>query len=144
MEKQSFANHVRWVPLYHFVLTTIAVAAVAGAAVNAYRAIARGSGRIEAATVLLLAVAAGITVWYLRIFPLKAQDRAIRAEENLRHHVLTGELLDPRLTVHQIVALRFASDGEFPALARKAAEESLSSTAIKRSIERWRPDLYRV
>ena len=48
-----------------------------------------------------------------RVYPLKAQDRAIRADENLRHFAMTGKLLDPRLTVKQVVALRFASDGEF-------------------------------
>ena len=144
MERQSFETHTRWVPVYHFVLTTVALVAVLGAGVNGVRSIGRGSGRIEAATVLLLAIAVAILVWYVRIFPLKAQDRAIRVEENLRHHVLTGELLDPRLTVHQIVALRFASDEEFPALARKAADEGLSPRAVKTSIQRWKPDLYRV
>jgi hypothetical protein len=53
-------------------------------------------------------------------------------------------LLDPRLTVKQIVGLRFASDAEFVELARKAAEEGLSPDAIKKSIKTWRPDHYRV
>jgi hypothetical protein len=75
---------------------------------------------------------------------LKAQDRAIRAEESLRHFVLTGKPLDSRLRTGQIVALRFASDAEFPALAQKAAEEGLSSKEIKQSIQNWRADHYRV
>ena len=66
----------------------------------------------------------GLLAWYARIFPLKAQDRAIRAEESLRYYILTGKRLDPRLTMSQIVGLRFASDAEFPDLARKAADES--------------------
>lgn len=144
MEKQSFENHVRWVPIYHFLLTGIVAVALVGAGIDLYRAVGRGSGRIEAATLLLLAVAAAITVWYVRIFPLKAQDRAIRAEENLRHYALTGELLDPRLTTYQVVALRFASDAELPALARRAAEEGLSPTAVKQAVEHWRADLHRV
>ena len=78
------------------------------------------------------------------MFPLKAQDRAIRAEENLRHYVLTGKLLDPKLTVRQIIGLRFASDREFVALAQKAAAESLSEDAIKKAIRNWRADTYRV
>jgi hypothetical protein len=77
---------------------------------------------------------------FCRVFPLKAQDRAIRAEENLRHYVMTGKLLDARLTLKQIVGLRFASDGEFAALAKKAADEGLSQDAIKRAIQSWRPD----
>jgi hypothetical protein len=80
----------------------------------------------------------------VRSYPLKAQDRAIRAEENLRHYVLTQRLLDPRLSTKQIVALRFASDDEFPSLSKKAAEEQLSPDAIKKSIQNWRVDDYRI
>jgi hypothetical protein len=75
---------------------------------------------------------------------LKAQDRAIRAEENLRHYVLTGKLLPTSLTVGQIVALRFAPDAEFPALVNKAATENLPGKAIKASIQNWKADFYRV
>jgi uncharacterized protein DUF6526 len=85
-----------------------------------------------------------ILFFFARIFPLKAQDRAIRAEENLRHFAMTGKLLDPRLGTLQTVALRFASDGEFVALARRAAEEGLTPDAIKRAVKNWRPDTYRV
>jgi hypothetical protein len=81
---------------------------------------------------------------FVRTFPLKAQDRAIRAEEQLRHYVLTGKLLDSRLTIRQIVALRFASNEEFAALAQRAADQSLSPDAIKREVKQWRADLYRV
>ena len=79
-----------------------------------------------------------------RGFALKAQDRAIRAEENLRHYVLTGKLLDKQLRMGQIIALRFASDEELPALAQKAAEENLSNKQIKAAIRNWRADTYRV
>ncbi len=85
-----------------------------------------------------------MTALFARIFALKAQDRAIRAEENLRHFALTGKLLDPRLTVKQIIGLRFASDAEFVALAQRAAEEKLSLDAIKRAVKDWRADYYRV
>jgi hypothetical protein len=85
-----------------------------------------------------------VTFVFARTFALKAQDRAIRAEENLRHFAMTGKLLDPRLSVKQIVGLRFASDEEFVALARKAADESLTPDAIKRAVKNWRADTYRV
>jgi hypothetical protein len=80
----------------------------------------------------------------VRTYSLKVQDRAIRAEERLRHFVLTGKPLDSRLRLGQIIALRFASDNEFPALAQKAAEESLTSKQIKKLIQNWRADYYRV
>jgi hypothetical protein len=78
------------------------------------------------------------------MFSLKAQDRAIRAEENFRHYILTGKPLDSRLTTRQIIGLRFASDEEFPALAVRAVEENLSEDEIKRLVKKWRPDYYRV
>ena len=82
--------------------------------------------------------------YFARAFALKAQDRAIRAEENLRHFAMTGKLLDKRLTISQVIALRFASDEEFVLLAQKAADENISAKDIKTSIKNWRGDYYRV
>ncbi len=79
-----------------------------------------------------------------RGFALKAQDRAIRAEENLRHFVLTGKLHDHRLTMKQIIALRFAPDEEMAVLSQRAVSENLSADAIKKEIKNWRADTYRV
>jgi hypothetical protein len=79
-----------------------------------------------------------------RGFALKAQDRAIRAEESLRYFILTGKRLDPFLSIKQIVALRFASDQEFPALVQKTIEENLGNKEIKQLIRNWRADNYRV
>jgi hypothetical protein len=80
----------------------------------------------------------------LRTYALKAQDRAIRAEESLRYFILTGKAIDTRLRMGQIVALRFASDDEFVALAEKAAAEGLSGKQIKQLIQQWRPDYRRI
>ena len=141
---QTYANHRRFVPGYHFVLTLLVVLALGGTVWNLYRALLRGSGRLVAASLLLLAICALLEGAYLRLFALKAQDRAIRAEENLRHFALHGALLDPRLTTRQVIGLRFASDGEVGELARRAAEEGLSEDAIKRAVKEWREDRYRV
>jgi hypothetical protein len=83
-------------------------------------------------------------MFFSRVFALKAQGRAIRAEEQLRHYILTTKPLDPRLTLRQIIGLRFASDDEFVELARRAADENLSEDAIKQAVKTWRPDVYRV
>ncbi|MBM3915438.1 MAG: hypothetical protein FJ348_05290 [Sphingomonadales bacterium] len=80
----------------------------------------------------------------VRSYGLKVQDRAIRTEERLRHFILTGQPLDKRLKMGQIVALRFAADQEMPALAKRAAEETLTPKQIKQAITEWRPDLRRV
>jgi hypothetical protein len=83
-------------------------------------------------------------IWYARGFALKAQDRAIRAEENFRHFILSGKPFDKNLRMGQIIALRFASDEEFLALAQRAVAENLSAKDIKMAIKNWRGDYNRV
>jgi len=78
------------------------------------------------------------------MFALKAQDRSIRVEENFRHFVATGKPLNSSLRISQIIALRFAGDAEFVALAKKAADEKLSSKEIKQLIKDWKGDYHRV
>ena len=69
---------------------------------------------------------------------------SIRAEENLRHFVITGKILPANLRVAQIIALRFAPDEEFISLTEKASLENLSPKQIKSNIKNWKADLYRV
>ena len=80
----------------------------------------------------------------LRTSALKAQDRAIRAEESLRYFIISGKAIDARLRMGQIVALRFAPDAEFVALAEKAATEGLSGKQIKQQIQQWKGDYRRI
>jgi len=144
MTEQSYKNHRRVVPTYHVALFGLLVITLVGSLVNLYQSLGDHQRLYSAALIVALMIATLLLFFFCRIFALKAQDRAIRAEENLRHFVLTGKLLDPRLTMLQIVGLRFASDGEFPKLAQKAADEKLTPDTIKKSIVQWRPDFYRV
>lgn len=144
MADQNYSNHRRFVAGYHFVLSTVVLLGVVGSLVQLYRAYLMGENRTMSVLLVLLAIAAAQLFWYCRIFALKAQDRAIRAEETFRHYVLTGEMPDSRLDTRQFVGLRFASDEELPALARRAAEEGLSEGAIKKAVRTWRADTYRV
>jgi hypothetical protein len=143
MQTQSYKQHSRYVPLWHFVLSLILLACLAGSVWNLIRAIGHIQGRLAGAVILGLSIAGLIMFWYARAFALAAQDRGIRAEENLRHFALTGKLLDSRLTLRQIIALRFAADTEFLILAEKAANENMKPTDIKRAIVNWRPDYHR-
>jgi hypothetical protein len=143
-KEQNYEHHAQLVPGYHGVLFGLLVLTFIGSLVNLYHSIGDHSRLYSASLISVLSWAMLVMFYYARVFPLKAQDRAIRAEENLRHFVLTGKLLDPRLTVKQIVGLRFAADGEFVALARRAADENLEQDAIKRAIKSWRPDFDRV
>ncbi|MGB3563398.1 MAG: DUF6526 family protein [Thermoanaerobaculia bacterium] len=144
MEKQNYATHRRFVPGYHYVLSLLALVALVGASVNFYRALSYQSGRIAGAVILVLVVCVILEAYYLRAFALKAQDRVIRVEENLRHYILHGSLLDPQLDIRQIIGLRFASDAEFAPLVKRAVEEKLSENDIKKAVEDWRSDSYRV
>jgi hypothetical protein len=62
----------------------------------------------------------------------------------VRLYALTGQLLDARLTIRQIVAIRFSAEDEFPALAQRTAAENLTTDQIKRVVQDWQPVLHRV
>jgi len=144
METQTYANHRRLVPLYHGVLFFLLLATLIGSVVNLYQSLGDHQRLYSASLIVVLVICVLMLFIFCRTFALKAQDRAIRAEENLRHFGLTGKLLDAKLGVLQIVALRFAPDTELVALARRAADENMAPDAIKRAIKQWKPDTYRV
>ena len=142
MKEQNFQNHVRMHPPYHYVSVVLVLAGLIGSIVNVVRS--SPEGLYNATLILLLYVIVVFLLYFARIYALRAQDRAIRAEEALRHLILTSKPLDPRLRMGQIIALRFASDDEFPALALRAAEERMKSKQIKEAIRNWRGDYYRI
>lgn len=144
MKEQNYSNHTRLVAGFHLVLLPILLLTLIGSCVNLYKSWGDHTRFYSAALILVLTFCVILTALLARMFALKAQDRAIRAEENFRHYLLAGKPLDPRLTVRQIIGLRFASDAEFPALAAKAAEEGTSEDDIKKSVNNWRADHYRV
>jgi hypothetical protein len=138
MKAQNLKNHARFVPLYHFVSSTLLLAILIGSFVNLYHS--TPETHYAAALIVALTIGVMIVWYYVRVFALKAQDRAIRAEENFRHFIITGKPHDSRLKITQIIALRFASDEEFVLLSKRAADESLSPAEIKKAIRNWRAD----
>ena len=101
---------------------------------------------ISASTIfgILIALSLVFQFFYTRQFAIGNQDRAIRAEENLRYYLLTGKMFDSRLTRNQIIALRFADDSEYVSLSEKAISQNLSSKNIKEAIQKWRADHHRI
>ena len=112
MAAQNYSNHTQFVPLFNRILIPVIGLTFIGACINLYLSFGDHQRLYSASLIVVLTVCLGIISFLSRIFALKAQDRAIRAEENLRHFALAGKLLDPRLSVRQVVALRFAPDDD--------------------------------
>ena len=142
MKQQSYKSHGRYIFTWHILTFLSVLAVIIGSIINLINS--TKENLYSASLLVLVSLILASLVWYARRFAVKAQDRAIRAEENFRHFILTGKPLDSRLRMGQIVGLRFASDEEFPALAKKAAEEGLGQKIIKQSIKNWRADHNRV
>ncbi len=143
METQNFKNHGRLVTGYHKVLYPMLLAGVIGSCINLNQSCANGNC-YAASLILLLFITVILATYFIRSFALKAQDRAIRAEENMRHFLMTGKPLPSALTIRQIIGLRFASDEEFIELINDAIQNKLNSKQIKAKIKNWKADHYRV
>jgi hypothetical protein len=141
-DPQSLKNHGRLDPLYHFVLSIVLLASLIVTIVHLVR-----HPCFYSAWFVVLSLAAIVAWIRLRTYPLKVQDRVIRLEERLRlQAVLPASQRNqiPALTEPQLIALRFASDSELPALVDAAVTKKLGPKEIKQSIKSWRPDYFRV
>jgi hypothetical protein len=138
---QSFKNHTRLDPLFHQFLGPLSFILLIAAVTSFVRNIG-----LMTAFQVVAAIWAVVVTFKIRLYALKVQDRIIRLEERLRMHELFSEPLKSRIgefTESQLIALRFASDAELPALAEKALQ-GLDQKQIKASIKTWRPDYFRV
>lgn len=139
---QNYKNHKRVDPGYHYFLAPVALITLIIAIVHLTR-----HPNFCAAWGVVLAIALIVMVLKIRTYPLKAQDRVIRMEERMRLAAMLPETqwaYVDQLSAKQLAALRFASDGELPALAERAWKEKLSPKQIKQAIQLWRPDTFRV
>jgi uncharacterized protein DUF6526 len=146
---QTFANHTRLDPPFHFFALPVFVLGLVLTLVHFFAHITQGDFRdhFHAFLLILLAAALLVVVIRERVYALKVQDRVIRLEERLRLAMLLPEPLRariPELSEAQLVALRFASDAEIPKLVERTLKEKLSRADIKRAIQNWRPDYWRV
>jgi hypothetical protein len=140
---QTYANHVRRLPRPYLAASLMLALNVVGTAVLAVR-----HPSVHSIALVLVAVALFVVAWYARTNALVVQDRVIRLEERLRLERLLPDELRSRLgelSVRQLVALRFASDGEVADLVRQVlAGEIADPKEIKRRVRDWRPDHQRV
>ncbi|WP_243301597.1 DUF6526 family protein [Geothrix oryzisoli] len=139
---QTYATHRRFEPLHHFVLLPFFLITTVATIYTAVRRPALGTLWIALLALAVLALAVQV-----RVYSLKVQDRLIRLEERLRLAQVLPADLQPRiaeLTTRQLVGLRFASDAEVADRVREALQEKLDGEAIKKRIQTWRPDEFRV
>lgn len=139
MPEQTFKSHAKFVPAFHYFVVPVLLVNVINSVIRAYH-----SFNYERAFGVLVALALLTLAFLARTFALKVQDRVIRLEMRLRlRELLPADLQSRILDFHisQLVALRFASDAELPALARKVLDENLTDQrSIKTLIQNWQPD----
>ncbi len=139
---QNLENHARVHPIFHLVLIPVFFVNIVVAVI----VLVRSPGWLTAWGVIM-ALALAVLLILVRTNPLKVQDRVIRLEERLRLTTLLPDPLRariPELSQRQLIALRFASDREIPALVQKTLAENLKPAEIKQAIVEWRADLRRV
>ena len=146
---QSFQKHARFDSPYHLILFTVLVVNVVMTLDFAYELRRAGFNHwlIYAEWLILLAIAVFIPVLRIRTYPLKVQDRVIRLEERLRLAQLLPEATRSRiaeLSEPQLIALRFASDGEVAGLVQQTLDGKWDPKQIKGAVKVWRPDFFRV
>ena len=146
---QTFANHTRLDPPFHFFLIPVFALGLVLSLIHFFAHLAHSDLRdnIHAGLLIVLAIALLTAVLKIRLYALKVQDRVIRLEERLRLMQLLPEPLRariPELTENQLCGLRFASDAELPKLAERAMNEKLTRKQIKQAVQNWRPDYWRV
>lgn len=142
-EVQSYGNHRRLVPAYHFVGSLLLLVNLIYSIVELIR-----NFSIGAVVGFLTAVALIIVFYYSRTFALTVQDRLICLEMRLRLERVLPEDLRSRLgelSPGQLIGLRFAGDDELPDLTRRVLEEGIQNReVIKKSVRNWQPDTLRV
>ena len=141
--EQTYRSHRKYVPLYHFVTSAILLLNLIGQTYRLFRGFP-GQPLFDRVLGVLVALALTFLFAYVRLFPLKVQDRLIRLEMQLRLARLLPPELQPRiadLSAGQLIGLRFASDAELPELTRAVLEEGIRSReAIKQKIRQWQAD----
>ena len=142
MKKQTYSNHRRFDPLFHFIAMPALLILLIGSIINLVNS--SDDNLYSASLIVFISVLLILATLFSRGNALRAQDRAIVAEEKLRHYLLTKTALPKELTVRQIIGLRFASDDEYVELVESAIKEKLSENQIKKEIKNWKGDYYRV
>ena len=144
---QNYGNHVV-IPVKWIIVCLAILAAAVMATAGLLMPNTTAGHCLVGTAVMIHAIAAIYGLLMMRLYATRLQDRIIRTEMRLRlAAVLPEELKGParKLTIKQLVGLRFASDEELPELTRKVIDENIDKAdAIKKQIKNWQADNYRV
>ena len=136
---QHAKSHAKFVPGFHYV-TGILTISIVGIALYRLAKVHTFDSVLGA----LVSIVLLLQFTYIRSFPLAVQDRVIRLEERLRLRALLPADLQSHVdefTTNQLIGMRFASDSELPALARRVLSEKISDrSVIKQMVTNWRAD----
>lgn len=141
MEKQNYNNHIRWYWPHHFLFYGVILAASALCVAAAFKFTQQYFEWIAIA--VCFAVIGALSLMLRQHYALGNQDRIVRLEMRLRYYILTGkrfEMVEERLSLGQICALRFAGDEELPGLVNRALLENLTADDIKKAVTNWQAD----
>jgi len=143
MHPQTFANHTRWHPPFHFFVLPVMLINFIWAIVEFVKAPGRNSGWW-----VVVSLALALLTSFVRTNSLRVQDRIIRLEEKLRYQQLLSPAVNQQagaLTPGQIIALRFAGDAELEELVNAVVDGKFAKPKdIKQAIKTWRADTLRV
>jgi type II secretory pathway component PulF len=139
---QNYEQHRKMDPLYHVGIALLGLITLILSIMFFFQNV--GSQWLLSVIVLGFALMFVFVTVKLRRYALTLQDRIIRSEENFRYYRLTGNLLDSKLSLKQVIALRFAQDEEYPVLVERAIQENLPPDDIKKAVRNWRADHHRV
>lgn len=145
MPQQNYSNHVRYYTPHHFIFYPLILAAFT---VSLWFMVTmREQSALWAAVAFIFFLLGWLSFMFRQHYALTLQNRVVRLELRLRYYQLTQQRLEEyetKLSLHQLAALRFASDEELPLLVEKAFNENLSPKEIKKLIKNWLPDHKRV
>lgn len=142
MKQQNYENHSKVDPVFHVGIALSALVTLILTII--FFVMNVGTETLLSFIVLLVVITLILVGVRLRTYALQVQDRVIRMEEQFRYYRLTGKDLDGRLSLKQIIALRFAPDEEFPVLVERTLAENLTPNDIKKAVQNWRADHHRV
>ena len=144
---QTHATHKSIVPAYHYYMFAVVVLNLVWTLYLFGKVWYEGNFSFGLLVNVLVAGVLIVIFAYMRLFPLKVQDRVIRLEVNLRLKEILPDDLKGRideLSKSQMMAIRFAGDEELPDLMREVLDNNITNREeIKKKIKDWQPDHWR-